>query len=816
MLATTLIQALKWPVSLLVKSKLVPQDPVKELGLNPDLPIIYTFKTASASDLLAVQRQCRLLGLPDPTEPLILGGKVLPRSLFLDRPVSLLTRRRLRGNFRTQLAEVLETLQANPDSNIQLLPVSLFWGRQPGAENPSLLGSLLSDYDSPSWLRKALILLRYGRDNFIRFARPVALRELLEQRRHPDLPQTMARVARVHFSRQRRVMTGPRLPDRESMLAALLKTAPLRRAIEDDARSRKDGEAAAEKRARQYLEEIAAKFSPGLVRGLDRLLTWIWNRIYGGIEVSNAERVRQLAHDGHEIVFVPCHRSHMDYLLLSYVIYRQGMVPPHIAAGVNLNFFPAGPIFRRGGAFFLRRSFKGNKLYSTVFREYLFSLFDKGYSVEYFTEGGRSRTGRLLPPKTGMLAMTVQSLLRASHRPITLVPVYIGYEHVMEVGSYLKELRGKSKEKESGWQAFKSSVKALRQDFGQGFVNFGQPINLHQYLSDSVPQWQQACHQPDTKPSWLTPAVNRLSVEVLTRINDAAALNSVTLTALALLCSERRVLARDLLAQQLQLLLSIAREAPYSVEVTVPTEDGATLLAKAISSDKFTSSRDELGEVISLDDTSAIAMTYYRNNILHLYTLPSLLARLLLAGPATTDELNARLGACYPLLRAELFMGLSEQRLSDYLQQLLTCFANQKLIHQQGEHWHAVAAADSGHRKLVLLSEVVGESLQRYAIVLTLLRRRDSSSRSELESRAQAVAERLSALHGINAPEFYDKKLFAALIGTLRDSALVSDDNGSLHATEQAKALDELVLSLLSPDVADTIRNVLCADGQCQ
>ncbi len=102
----------------------------------------------------------------------------------------------------------------------------------------------------------------------------------------------------------------------------------------------------------------------------------------------------------------------MDYLLLSYVLYHQGLVPPHIAAGINLNFWPAGPIFRRLGAFFIRRTFKGNKLYSTVFREYLGELFSRGYSVEYFVEGGRSRTGRLLDPKTGTLSMTIQAMLR--------------------------------------------------------------------------------------------------------------------------------------------------------------------------------------------------------------------------------------------------------------------------------------------------------------------------------------------------------------------------------------------------------------------
>ncbi|WP_115717031.1 glycerol-3-phosphate 1-O-acyltransferase PlsB [Gallaecimonas mangrovi] len=812
MLPRFLIKALKWPVSLTVKSKLVPQDPIKELGLDPAKPVVYAFKTGSASDLLAVRRLCFALALPDPLTPLRIGGQELPRCLYLDQPVALLTRKRRSGNFRDALAQLLTALRADKTQDIQLLPVSLFWGREPGHENPSLLGSILSDYDSPSWLRKAAIILRYGRDNFVRFARPVSLRTLLDDRAAEDdhLAHKLTRVARVHFARQRLVMTGPRLPDRDSMLAALLKTEPMKKAIADDAKAHKESIEQAEKRANQYLQEIAAKFSPGFIRFLDRLLGWIWNRIYKGIKVSNAEVVRQLAHDGHEIVYVPCHRSHMDYLLLSYVIYQQGMVPPHIAAGVNLNFFPAGPMFRRGGAFFIRRSFKGNKLYSTVFREYLYSLFQKGYSVKYFTEGGRSRTGRLLPPKTGMLAMTVQSLLRSSDRPISLVPVYIGYEHVMEVGSYLKELRGNSKEKESGWQAFKSTVAALRQDFGQGFVNFGQPIALSQYLTEQVPDWRDY-EDSDSKPHWLTPLVNRLGDDMLTRINDAAALNGVTLTSLALLCAERRTLSREVLQSQLDLLLALAKEAPYSANVTLPEQDGKALLDQVLKGDKFLVSSDGLGELVSLDETQAIAMTYYRNNILHLYMLPSLLARLLLAGAKPHRQLCEDVLALYPLLKAELFMGLDEAALPDYINAILHAFANQGLVELQGELWQVVDSQHPGHRKLWLLSGVVEESMQRYAIVLTLLRSPEALGRSELENRAQAVAERLSALFGIHAPEFFDKKLIASLTSTLRDAELVElGEQSELLPTQKALLLDDMVLRLLATEVADTIRNVLC------
>ncbi|WP_341502709.1 glycerol-3-phosphate 1-O-acyltransferase PlsB [Gallaecimonas sp. GXIMD4217] len=812
-----LLKALKWPVSLLVRSKLVPKDPLKELGLDPSKPIIYAFKTASASDVLAVRRQCAELGLPDPSLPLELNGRTLPRALFLDQPVALLSRRRRKGNFRAQLTEVLAHLRQHEDQDIQLVPVSLFWGRSPGSENPSVLGSMLSDYDSPSWLRKSLILCLNGRDNFIRFARPVSLRAVLADRGSDErLAHKLARVARVHFYRQRLVMTGPRLPDREAMLAALLKTPALRKAIEDEARSRKIPYEKAEANARKYLEEIAAKFSMSLIRFADRLLTWIWNRIYNGIEVTNAETVRQLAHDGHEIVYVPCHRSHMDYLLLSYVIYQQGMVPPHIAAGVNLNFFPAGPIFRRGGAFFIRRSFKGNKLYSTVFREYLNALFEKGYAVKYFSEGGRSRTGRLLPPKTGMLAMTVQSLLRQSNRPITLVPVYIGYEHVMEVGSYLKELRGSAKEKESGWQAFKSTLHALRQDFGQGFVNFGEPVNLTSYLNEQVPHWREAAENPEAKPSWLTPTVNTLANEVMTRINNAAAVNAVTLTSLCLLAAERRALSREVLEAQLDCLLTLAREARYADRTTIPEQNGKALLAAALKGDKFQQTRDELGEVISLDDNSAIAMTYYRNNILHLFAVPSLMAALILAKRLSSEQVVAAVKACHPLLKAELFLDQDGDGIEAYVRANLASMARQGLISGDDAGWEPASTQSPGYRKLLLLSGSIQETLQRYAIVLTLLQDPEPLSRGQLESRSQALAERLSSLHGISAPEFFDKKIFASLINTLRQGDLVDiGADGELLGTDSTRELDELVLPLLAPDLADTIRNVLCK-GDCR
>ena len=137
----------------------------------------------------------------------------------------------------------------------------------------------------------------------------------------------------------------------------------------------------------------------------------------------------------------------------------------------------------------MRRTFKGNPLYTSVFNEYLHTLFTKGFPVEYFVEGGRSRTGRMLQPKTGMLAITLRSFLRSSRMPIVFVPVYIGYERVLEGRTYLGELRGASKKKESIFDIFKV-VGALKQRFGQVAVNFGEPIKLAEFLDAEQPDWR--------------------------------------------------------------------------------------------------------------------------------------------------------------------------------------------------------------------------------------------------------------------------------------------------------------------------------------
>ncbi len=515
------------------------------------------------------------------------------------------------------------------------------------------------------------------------------------------IAQKLARVARMHFARQRLAAVGPRLPARQDLFNKLLASKAIARAVEDEARSKKISHEKAQQNAIALMEEIAANFSYEMIRLTDRILGFTWNRLYQGINVHNAERVRQLAHDGHEIVYVPCHRSHMDYLLLSYVLYHQGLVPPHIAAGINLNFWPAGPIFRRLGAFFIRRTFKGNKLYSTVFREYLGELFSRGYSVEYFVEGGRSRTGRLLDPKTGTLSMTIQAMLRGGTRPITLVPIYIGYEHVMEVGTYAKELRGATKEKESLPQMVRGLSK-LR-NLGQGYVNFGEPLPLMTYLNHHVPEWREAIDPIEAiRPSWLTPTVNNIAADLMVRINNAGAANAMNLCCTALLASRQRSLTREQLTQQLECYLALLRNVPYSPDATTPSASASELIDHALQMNKFEVEKDTIGDIIILPREQAVLMTYYRNNIAHMLVIPSLLAALVTQHrQLSRTEVLRHVETLYPFLKAELFLRWEKAELAGVVDALIAEMLRQELIVVDGE---VMSLNPSHSRSLQLLA----------------------------------------------------------------------------------------------------------------
>ncbi|QTH04882.1 glycerol-3-phosphate 1-O-acyltransferase PlsB [Vibrio fluvialis] len=793
---------LKLPLSVLVKGTAIPSNPIDDLDIDINKPIVYALPFRSNVDLLTLQTHALLAGLPDPLEPLTINGQTLKRYVFISsRPTLLQDDNYVPTDSIATFSELLSLHQTDSELDVQVIPATVLWGRKPGKEGRER--PYLQALNGP---QKAKAVFTAGRDCLVRFSPVVSLRYMADSHgTDASIAHKLARVARIHFSRQKLAASGPNLPQRYQLFQRLMNSPAIEKAIADEAASKNISLEKARKEAHDMLDEIAADFSYSLVKKGDRVLGWLWNRIYQGLNINNAATVRRLAQDGHEIVYVPCHRSHMDYLLLSYVLYHEGMVPPHIAAGINLNFFPAGPIFRRGGAFFIRRSFKGNKLYSTIFREYLAELFAKGYAVEYFSEGGRSRTGRLLQAKTGMLAMTIQAMLRGLNRPVTLVPVYIGYEHVMEVGTYAKELRGKRKEKENASLVLRT-IRKLR-NFGQGYVNFGEPIPLNQFLNEQVPEWTQDIDPMGaSKPQWMTPVVNKLATKMMTHINDAAAANAMTLCATALLASRQRALARDNLVKQIDCYLQLLRNVPYSSTFTVPQDNAESLVQHAESLDKFVVETDTMGDIISLDRNQSILMTYYRNNIIHLLALPSLIAQMLIRQQQMpVEQIQTCVAKVYPFLKQELFLSYDESQLDDVVMHYLAELQRQELVTLD----NGVATINQSKTQvLMLLGRTISETLQRYAIALNLLVANPDLGKSDLENKSQEIAQRLGRLHGINAPEFFDKGVFSALFVTLKQQGYL-DNDGNCHL-EQTKHFSRMLYTMLYPEVRLTIQESIC------
>ena len=306
---------------------------------------------------------------------------------------------------------------------------------------------------------------------------------LARKTQSPELAaRRTARLLRTKFRNQKVATLGPDLSHRRTLVELILRSPQVVAAIEAEA---VDGaQAAALKSARKAANTIAADLSYLTLRFLDVALTWFWHRIYDGIRVHGLDRVAALA-ETHTVVYTPCHRSHIDYLLLSYVLFHRGFMVPHVAAGDNLDLPVVGSVLRRGGAFFMRRRFSGDRLYSAVFSEYIYQVFRRGHAVEYFVEGGRTRTGRLLPARTGVLQMTIDAHRRGVPRPIVFVPVYVGYDKLVEAASYVDELRGAAKKDESVSGLFRN-LRMVRQSFGSAQLCFGKPIMMDGFLEDAM------------------------------------------------------------------------------------------------------------------------------------------------------------------------------------------------------------------------------------------------------------------------------------------------------------------------------------------
>jgi glycerol-3-phosphate O-acyltransferase len=479
----------------------------------------------------------------------------------------------------------------------------------------------------------------------------------------------------------------------------------------------------------------------------------------------------------------------MDYLLLSFAIFRHGYALPHIAAGVNLNLPLVGRYLRKGGAFFIRRSLRGNALYTVVFMSYLAAIMARGHSLEYFIEGGRSRTGRLLQPKTGMLAMTVRSFLRDPARPVMFLPVYFGYERIFEGSTYIGELSGLPKEKESIFGLLRV-LPRLKERFGKVHVNLGEPIELGQLLDSFDADWRTRSADDYVRMPWVNAAVGELAQRIMRNINAAAVVTPVSLLAITLLATPRQTLPEADLLRQLDLYQALLAAFPYSARVTVPTMSSAQMISYGESLQMLTRQSHGLGDLVQMSDAAAKRATYFRNNVLHLFALPSLVACAFTSNATMgTTDLCRLARRIYPYIASELFLRWSEQEVASVVEGVLAALAQHGLLepNEEATQWRRPPPTSAKAMQLSLLAQATIQTIERYYLAVALLLQAGSGQISQyaLAERCQLLGQRMTMLYGFNSPEFFDRTMFENFIDLLRARGVIRIGEGGKLAFDE-------------------------------
>ncbi|MGB1186643.1 MAG: glycerol-3-phosphate 1-O-acyltransferase PlsB [Cycloclasticus pugetii] len=773
---------LRWLLSFWVKATVLPKGE-KWLASLKNQKVCYVTFSDACSKQIVLEQTCKNLGLPLPSNGIEVESAVESEALFSLESL----KERKADPAPARLARLIDAAQSSND-DILIVPVSIFWGRGP-RKSDGFWSSLFTDEGVKSnLLSRALSILFNGRTTLLRFGDPVSLKQLNAGK--PSVPYTtrkLTRVLRVHFARTRLITIGPDQLSPKKIAEDLLKTQIVQQAIQREIKRKKLSKNEAEKQAKAYAIEIAAVINIRAAMVLEKVLGWLWNKLYDGIVLHHFARVERLSRK-HQIIYVPSHQSHMDYLVLSYTLYTRGLAVPHVAAGINLNIPIAGPWIRRCGAFFLRRTFKGNVLYGSVFEAYMGYLANRGTAVEYFVEGGRSRTGRKLKAKPGLLAMSVRSYLRDHKRSVVFIPVNFAYEKLVEGETYVNELSGKPKKSESVMGVLRS-FKALKDHFGQVHVNFGSPIYLDKLIEAERPQWRREdC--ADNK-ELVNAVVSKLGTQIMSGINEATHVNCVGLLAMALLNTPEQSMSEADLMTQLDLYLALLDAAPYSKDVTRIELNAKEIIAYGEEFGIVKRGVGESGERLYVEGSDAVLMTYFRNNIVHLFVLPSFVACCFLSHQSLKKKQVVHwFRLVYPFLKDELSMYWTNRQITYTANKVIACLVDQGLINQSADTF---SVNKSHHQTIGFLSRGVLLSLERFYLTVLLLKKNGVGhfTRFELEKTCGETAQRLSELNGLNSPEFFDKVLFKGFIEMLYNQGIIwLNDNGKLMYGE---VLDSIV-----------------------
>jgi glycerol-3-phosphate O-acyltransferase len=366
-------------------------------------------------------------------------------------------------------------------------------------------------------------------------------------------------------------------------------------------------------KVQKLFKEIHGEFSPAVVKTAVTFIDATFLKLYDGVNIELPEGMDLLKlKEKNHIIVVPNHQSHADYIALTYSMFKKFGVPLRVAAGINLNVFPLGQIFGKGGAFFIRRSFTADQLYKLTFEAYIFYLLKTDQIVEFFFEGGRTRTGKLLKPKYGLFQMLLEAHSHIPDKPLMFVPVSLAHEHIPEEKAHARELSGGKKVPENGTQLLKL-YKLFNKRLGTIHIHFGEPIIKTGYKGD------------------LKEATQNLAFENFKAVGRGMPITPSSLLALVMLDEPSGALTWKQIEESSIDVIDYCRALKIPMTPSLSCENFRDSIRSAL--DMFIGNkkievlnREKLNQVYyAIESERRVEVLYHKNMILHHFLVPAII-----------------------------------------------------------------------------------------------------------------------------------------------------------------------------------------------
>ncbi len=638
---------------------------------------------------------------------------------------------------------------------IFMVPLDILYVSKPMRKDPGLFDLLFGAHDNPGRIKRLFTLLRHPETVQMVVANPINLTEFISdpsvRRLDSEFQSHRLRTCLVGIiNRQIKSFTGPVLKSRQEITEDILTRKSMKEYLAQYAAEKNLSLKKTNKKAADYINEIAANYNLRIINIGSVVLNWAFQNIFDELMVD-PDQISRMKEKSTEspLVLIPCHKSHLDYLLLPYVMHKNNMPCPHIAAGKNLSFWPLGPIFRGGGAFFIRRTIKGAQLYARIFAAYLEKLLYEGFNLKIFIEGGRSRTGKLLSPRPGGISFMIRACLSGACNDLYFVPIFIGYDRVLEEDAYLKEREGGEKKPEN-IKGLLAMPKFLKRQYGKVYIRFDEPISIKEYMEKK--------HVDATKMSEqeYIAFVKQFGYKLIHRINCQAVATPHGIVAAAILNCPAAIFSKAQIGELVNIYIELLSFHGAELSDTLVMDPDNTLdtVINNFVDRKFIELADEDEEEI-VSDTHFIVkhnkrpiLDYYKNSVISFFVPSAYVAVAILE----TDRFQFALLDLIPRYKflqklfVDEFSFDEDLSCEDQIAMAIKGFVNQGFLVPAAEGEELFDLTSSGRREMKMFAAFMLPFFESYLTVLTYLEKEKHESQ-DIKGMAKKVLSLGSKLY---------------------------------------------------------------------